>query len=122
MKSDTGQMVPAKKITEQRPIEHMRQERQWEVIGSVGRRERPLQSIDAQPILEVDAAGDIVRIIKANGTEAKRLGIDRDHCCDQNQRNAQALQQTSGILAAPRKRRFIGRDQHTQHRTQFAGF
>ena len=57
MKGDAGQMVRTDMIIEQRPIEHMRRERQWEVIGSVKRRERPLQPVDAQPILEVDAAG-----------------------------------------------------------------
>ena len=101
VKGDAGQMVSAEIITEQRPIEHMRQERQWKVIGGEGRRERPLQSIDAQPILEVVSTGQILRIIEANCTEAERLGIDRDHSCGQNQGNAKVLQQASGIFTAP---------------------
>ena len=80
----------------------MRQERQWKVIGSEGgRRERPLQPIDAQSILEVAAAGYIVRVIKAKCTETERLGIDRDYGCDQNQSNAKVLPQAFGIFTAP---------------------
>jgi len=65
------------------------------------RGERPLQSIDAQPILEVASTGQILRIIEANCTEAERLGIDRNHSRDQNQGNAEILQQTSGVFTAP---------------------